>query len=230
MSNPNDLIKAAKELLGETQVEECPAIPADLTSRSLQTIPANSSEIIDGTMASGLVSSYEPTSPPMNVTTFQKFGDLPTHLREGEGINLVDVRKLNLAVAVEALERAATAHENFPSPDAGFAVAGLSEQILKLTKDLEKSFDPNKILDELMDNVLTKMTKEIVQDLMSEMKKLREETMSFVRVDKQETFDHAFKIAVNRMGPALKERLDVASIRIARVLNVKETPHDRSGS
>lgn len=226
MSNPSELIEAAKELLGDTHVvEERLAVPADLQeTRALQTIPENSAELMNAAQP------FEPSALPMNVTAFQKFGDLPTHLREGEGINLTEVRKLNLAVAVEALERASAAHENFPSPDAGFAVASLSEQILKLTKDLEKSHDPQKIRDELVENVLGKMTQEIVQDLMGEMKKLREEALSLVRLDKQDAFDQAFKIAVNRMGPALKERLDVASIRIARVLNVKETPNDRSGS
>ena len=61
-----------------------------------------------------------------------------------------------------------------------------------------------------------------LQDLAIEMRRLRDDTLVMVRAEKQEAFDQAFKIAVNRMGPALRERLDVAITRIARVLNVKE--------
>jgi hypothetical protein len=232
----NELIRAAKELLGDQSpaVEECQAIPQDLQDAALENPPAcqpsHSSEIVGS--QDGLVSIYQPTAVPApnNVSAFQKFGDLPSDLRVGEGINLIEVKKLNLAVAVEALERASTAHENFPSPDAGFAVASLSDQILKLTKDLEKSNDPQKILDDLMDNALSKFTQEVVQDLAGEMKKLLGETMQMVRVDKQGAFDEAFKTAVNRMGPAMKERLDQMVARVSRVLNIKETKEERESS
>lgn len=243
-SNPNDLIKAAEEVLSveAPPVEERPAVPLDLIeqvevvieegpqvqsnlSRGLQTIPANSADLINASF-----DDEAPAAPSMNVNAFQKFGDLPSHLRENEGINLVEVKKLNLAVAVEALERALQAHENFPSPDAGFAVANLSDQVQKLTKDLEKSQDPQKILDDILENALSVLTREIIQDLAQEMKKLREETLSMVRDQKKEAFDLAFKVAVNRMGPAMKERLEVARSRIARALNVKEKPNDRSGN
>lgn len=237
MSSPHDLIRAAKEALGEpeeslVEVQESP--PAEpyippTSQASLQTVPLSSSEIVDRDGES-MVSVYEAPAPPMNVNAFQKFGDLPAHLREGEGINLIEVKKLTLAVMVEALERASQAHENFPSPDAGFAVAALAEQMSKLTKDLEKSHDPQKILDELMDNALHKLTNEIIHDLMKEMKTLREESMSMVSASKQEAFDQAFKTAINRMGPAMNERLEIAVTRIARVLNVKEKPDDRSRS
>lgn len=241
-SSSNDLIRAAREALGQT--EEEPAVQEVLypevatepeteqatnQATQLTTVPYNSAEIVERD-GQAMVSVYEAPVPPMNVSTFQKFGDLPAHLREGEGINLVEVKKLTLAVMVEALERASQAHENFPSPDAGFAVAALAEQMAKLTKDLEKSHDPQKILDDLMENALSKLTKEIVHDLLAEMKTLREETMSMVSVSKQEAFDQAFKTAVNRMGPAMKERLDTAVLRIARVLNVKEKPDARSGN
>lgn len=230
-SSPNDLIRAAREALG--QPDEVPAIEAEESApayqpapeTSLQTIPQSSAEIVE---RDGQAMVYEPSAPPMNVSAFQKFGDLPTHLRDGEGINLIEVKKLTLAVMVEALERASQAHENFPSPDAGFAVAALAEQMAKLTKDLEKSHDPEKILDDLIENALRKLTNEIIQDLMQEMKTLRNETMSMVSLNKQEAFDLAFKTAVNRMGPAMMERLETAKLRIARVLNIKEKPNDRS--
>lgn len=236
MQEENELIKAAQSVLEESSapvVEECSAIPSELTQpsqviaeakKSLQ--PINSAELVEND-GYNMVSIYEPPPPPSNVSQFQKFGDLPTDLREGEGINTVEIKKLNLAVAVEALERAATAHENFPSPDAGFAVANLSDQVLKLTKDLERSQDPQKILDDLMDNALSRLTQEIVQDLASEMKKLLAETSTMVKIDKLEAFEMSFKTAVNRMGPAMKERLDVALTRISKVLNIKEKAEDR---
>lgn len=237
MQDENELIKAAQSVLEESSapaVEECSAIPSELTQSPSEVIaeakkslqPINSAELVEHD-GYNMVSVYEPPPPPSNVSQFQKFGDIPTELREGEGINTVEVKKLNLAVALEALERAATAHENFPSPDAGFAVANLSDQVLKLTKELERSQDPQKILDDLMDNALSRLTQEIVQDLASEMKKLLAETSTMVKIDKQEAFDMSFKTAVNRMGPAMKERLDVAVTRISKVLNIKEKAEDR---
>ena len=224
----NELIRAARSLLGEEPKEvpaevpvviERPAVPETLTR-----IPENSAEIV-GTLQP--VQYMEQPQPTIAATVFQKFGDLPTQLRENQGINLIEVKRLNLAAMVEALERSMTAHESFPSPDNGMAVSQISEQIMKLTKDIEKSHDPKKILDDLVDNALSKLTQEIVQDLAMEMRKLREDTMNLVRVEKQETFDLAFKNAVNRMGPALKDRLEITISRIARILNVKEKPDDR---
>jgi len=72
----------------------------------------------------------------------QKFGDVPSQLRETQQINTFEIKKLNLAATIEALERAVMSQEAMPSPDAAFAVAALSEQVMKLTRELEKSQDP----------------------------------------------------------------------------------------
>lgn len=240
MDSENDLIRQAKALLGD-EPEVIQAVVEDLScepamEQEAQPVPqlsgrqpSHSSEIVSSGDL-GVATVYEAPSPPMNATSFQKFGDLPTHIRDGEGINLIEIKKLNLAVAVEALERASTAHENFPSPDAGFAVASLTEQVSKLTRDLEKSHDPANVLDQIVGGALQQLTHEIVQDLAGEMKKLLGETMQMVRLDKQGAYDEAFKTAVNRMGPAMKERLDTAHIRIKKILNIKETAEDREHS
>lgn len=236
--NGNKLIEAAEEVLETTtpSIEERPAIPQELQdatfempeeapyvetniTSSLPVVPTHSAEIIEREQTGTVC---EMPSAPLNATPLQKFGELPAHLREGEGIDLHEIRKLNLAVAVEALERASSAHESYPSPDAGMAVAQLNEMILKLTKDLEKSKDPKLILDDIMESAISHLTKEIVQDLASEMKKLKEETLPMIRSEKKEAFSMAFNTAVNRMGPAMKERLEIAKNRIARALNVKE--------
>jgi len=249
MTNPNDLIEQAQAMLEPEQapaivVEERASVPEhvqyhtpvveelSVQSHNLPatSLPRHSSELMPQGSESGIVTSYEPPAPALQATVFQKFGDLPTHLREGEGIDLIAVKKLNLAVAVEGLERASTAHENFPSPDAGFALAAMTEQVLKLTKDLEKSNDPQTVLENIQSEVLSRFVEEVVVDLSGEMKNLMVETRSLVRPDKIGTYEEAFKTAVNRLGPAFQDRLSVSRRRLARALNIKEKKSDGRGS
>lgn len=240
----NRLIEEAKAMLEESvpiiPIEERPSIPLELqnaeivevveaepqvqgtVSSHVPAIPESSSEIVARESVTGLAHTYEPQAPQINANQFQKFGDLPTHLRDNQAFDLFEIRKLNLAVAVEALERATSAHENYPSPDAGLAVSQLSDQVHKLVKDMEKSKDPKLILEDILDNALSHMTRDIVQDLASEMKTLRTEILPMLKPEKRDAFILAFNIAVERMGPAMKERLETAKKRIARSLNVKE--------
>lgn len=245
----NRLIEEARAMLEEAQsvpiipIEERPSIPIELQQETVidvvdeskpvqgtisqaisqvPAIPMSSSEIVAREAVDGQVMTYEPPPPPTNANQYQKFGDLPAHLRDNQAFDLFEIRKLNLAVAVEALERATSAHENYPSPDAGMAVSQLSDQVHKLVKDMEKAKDPKLILDDILDNALSHLTRDIVQDLASEMKTLREELLPMLKPEKRDAFLLAFNNAVNRMGPAMKERLETARTRIARALNVKE--------
>lgn len=233
LKNLNELIRAAKEVLGEDPKQIIEESPVKVEEHFAYSEPVDSRVVVYGEVSQSLsyevgsVQAYEPPPPATNVTQFQKFGDLPSHLRDAESINWIEIKKLNLAIALEALDRAATAHENFPSPDASLALSTMSDTVLKLAKDLEKSQDPQKILEDILQNALASLTQEIVQDLAGEMKSLREQTSSMLRLDKKDAFDVAFKTAVNRMGPAMKERLETAKNRIAKVLGVKEKSNAR---
>jgi hypothetical protein len=83
--------------------------------------------------------------------------------------------------------------------------------------------DPAVILDQIVGGAMSDLTQEIVQDLAGEMKRFRDQALKMVRDEKKEAFDVAFKEAVNRMGPAMKERLEVTKNRVAKILNVKKS-------
>jgi hypothetical protein len=165
------------------------------------------------------------TDPPASsiASLFQKFGDIPTTLRENvDNVNVYEVKKLNLAATIESLERAVQSHESMPSPDAAFAVSSLSEQVMKLTKDLEKSIDPRKMLDEITAEILEKMTEHVVFVISSEMKWLMGETAKIVPTEKQTQVNEAIKNATRRVAPALSETLEIAKNRLVRILNIKD--------
>jgi len=232
MDQKNPLIEAAEALLAEESVEiettplveslvpesedEIEAVPQALMLRSQS--PQQQVQVLE---PQDLALPLPEGPPPSNATSFQKFGDIPQHLREHAGVDLYEIKRLNLAVSIDALERAAQAQENYPSPDAGFAVASLSEQILKLTKDLEKSQDPQKVMDLIMQDVLQEMTRDMIHALAAEMKNLQTETRALVQPEKMDAYNLAFGIAVNRMGPAMKDLLEVTKSRLARSLNIK---------
>jgi hypothetical protein len=237
MNRENDLIAAAKRVLEDDTTPVSELIEQEIIEeQAIEQMPAVST--VEGTLAghpttlmvydvpeNAVPVPFEPTTsfPTSNVTEYQKFGDIPTHLREENAINLQEIKKLNLASTIEALEKALEAQQNFPSPDAAFAVASLSEQVLKLTRDLEKNMDPAVILDQIVGGAMSDLTQEIVQDLAGEMKRFRDQALKMVRDEKKEAFDVAFKEAVNRMGPAMKERLEVTKNRVAKILNVKKS-------
>ena len=153
---------------------------------------------------------------------FQKFANLAQQLRNQEQINLYEVKKLNLAAAVETLERQVHAHEAFPSSDAGLAVSAQTETVLKIIKDLEKSTDPYEGFGKIMDDVLFPLTEEMVHSLASEMKWLKQNTIQMVPPEHRKAFEETLKEAVNRVGPSFKDALEVAKARMLKVMNLKD--------
>ena len=188
-------------------------------------VPSASREVI------GTIESYRPElqplaylnqpQPPMNLPS-AKFGCVPDQIRESDQINTFEVKKLNLAASLESLEQALASHMAMPSPDAAFAVASLSELIMKLTRDLERSQDPKKLYDQILSEILQKMTEHVVFTVGSEMKWLIGEAQKIVPFDKQSQMTETIKNATRRIAPALNEVLDIAQSRLLKVLNLKE--------
>jgi len=174
----------------------------------------------------GTVDSYSPPPPPDNSQPSfnQKFGDLPTQLRELPEVNLYEVKRLNLAAMIEAMERANQSYEAFPTPDAGFAVASLSEQIQKLTKDLEKSQDPKRLYDAVLMDVIQPFAEQIVHAVAMEMKWLKNETKGMVVTEKQTAHQETINQAVQRIGPSLKDAMEISKVRLLKSLGIKEKP------
>jgi hypothetical protein len=164
----------------------------------------------------------EQPAPPA-IPPAQKFGDIPDQIRESEQINTFEVKKHNLASALESLELAVASHTALPSPDAAFAVSGLSELVMKLTKDIEKSQDPKKLYDQINSEILQKMVEHIVFTVGSEMKWLITESQKFVPTEKQSQLTETIKNATRRVAPSLNEVLEIAQTRLLKTLNLKET-------
>lgn len=162
----------------------------------------------------------DPTPPQLN----QKFGDIPTQLREKTEVNFFDIKKLNLASIIEALERANQSYEAFPTPDAGFAVASLSEQVQKLTKDLEKSQDPKKLYDSILINVLQPFAELVVHSVALEMKALKENTKTMIIPEKSSAYSDSVNTAAKRIGPSLKDGMELSKVRLLKSLGIKEKP------
>ena len=204
------IIKAAEEaLMGESSS----------TSQDLVTIESHPNFSPDYNPLQ-VYSPPDATPPSVN----QKFGDMPTQIREQTEINIYDIKKLNLAATIEALERATQSYEAFPTADSGFAVASLSEQVQKLTKDLEKSQDPKKLYDAILMNILQPFAEQVVHAVASEIKWLKAETKAMIPPDKAVAFQDTLNKATTRIGPGLKDSLELSKIRLLKVLSIKEKP------
>lgn len=207
---PHDIIVAAQQAL-ETAPEVSPSpIPPDREVAILEA-PIDSP-----------IMPYSASRAPQDLAAFQKFNDVPTQLRDDDGVNIYEIKKLNLAAAVESLERTLQSHESFPTPEASFAVASLSEQVQKLTRDLEKSQDPKVLYERIVTEVLQQLTMKIVQTVAIEGKWLKQETRNMVVPDKAKPFDDTVNTAINHIGPALSEGLEHAKTRLLNILQIKK--------
>jgi hypothetical protein len=167
--------------------------------------------------------------PPANMASlFQKFNDVPTQLRESSHVNTFEIKKLNLAAILESLERAVQSHESMPSPDAAFAVSSLSEQVMKLTKDVEKSQDPAKLYRKIDKDILTKMVEHMIYTVGTEMKWLMTETEKVVPVERQALMMKTIQAATLRIGPSLNEVLEIAQTRLLKVFDLKEVKDEEA--
>lgn len=219
-----DALKQAKALAKtEKAQEEASSVEPEGTS---EPTPSPESRDIVGT-----VEAYRPQfqpivyldqpPPPMSLPS-EKFGDVPNQIRGSEQINTFEVKKLNLAAAMESLEQAVSSHTAMPSPDAAFAVSSLSELVMKLTRDLERSQDPKKLYDQIVSEILQKMTEHIVFTVGSEMKWLIGEAQKIVPVERQSQMTETIKNATRRVAPSLNEVLDIAQTRLLKILSLKE--------
>lgn len=207
---PHDIIVAAQQAL-ETAPEVSPSpLPRDREIAILEApmdLP---------------VMPYEASRAPQDLAAFQKFNDVPSQLRDDDGVNIYEIKKLNLAAAVEALERTIQSHESFPTPEASFAVASLSEQVQKLTRDLERSQDPKLMFERIVTEVLHQLTMKIVQTIAIEGKWIKTETRGMVIPEKAKPFDDTINTAINHVGPALSEGLEHAKTRLLNILQIKK--------
>lgn len=204
-TEPHELIKSAQSVLEDSE------------QRSLTTI----SNYMENYPVEVMPESVE-TTGELKANHFQKFANLTTQLRNQENVNLYEVKKLNLAAAVETLERSVHSHEAFPSADAGIAVSTLSEQVAKLVKDLEKSQDPYLMFSKIMDEVLHPLTEDMVHNIANEMKWLKQNSIQLVPAEQRKAYEETLKEAVNRIGPSFKESLEVAKTRMLKAMNLKE--------
>lgn len=168
-----------------------------------------------------------PTTPPINpLSVFEKFPDVTAQLRadggEDGGLNLFRVRKLNLAATVETLERAVSAHENFPSADAGIAVAKLAEQVNQLTRELEKAQNPYVLYDRIMNDTMEPLTASLVKALAEEARWLISQFEYHLPEGKRPAFKETVKQMAMRIGPPLKDALEISKSRLLVALNLQD--------
>lgn len=164
-------------------------------------------------------------APPINPgSIFEKFPDVTQQLRDpvGDSIDLFRVRKLNLAATVETLERAVSAHENFPSADAGIAVAKLAEQVNQLTRELEKAQNPFVLYDRIMDDTLQPLTSSLVKALAEEARWLIGQFEYHLPEDKRQPFRDTVKQMAIRVGPPIRDALEVSKSRLMIALNLQD--------
>ena len=207
--NPNDILGAAQDAL--SRAKDAPI--GALATQELAPLPS---------LTENPVAPYTTAPAPAAMPWGDKFPDFPTQLREADGTNLHEVKKHHLAALVEALERTIQAHESFPTPDAAMAVASLSEQVQKLTKDLEKSQDPRVLFDDVIHEVLQPLVTRIVQAVAVEAKWLKQESKGLVIPEKAKPFEEVVHTATQRIGPSLSEGLEYAKTRLTRLLQIKE--------
>jgi len=166
----------------------------------------------------------EPAPPPLpSPSSFhQLFQDHPDQLRDPQqGVNLQEIRRLNLAASIEALERAVRAHEGFPTADQAIAVASLSERVEKLVKDIDKAQDPKLLYQMIVEDVLLLLTEQTVRALAQELKWLQENTQSLVLPEKQQVYRDTVREATIRIGPALKYQVEACKRKLLKLLNIK---------
>lgn len=159
------------------------------------------------------------------LSLFDKFPDVSSQLRDDSmdsGVDLYRVRKLNLAATVETLERAVSAHESFPSADAGIAVAKLADQVNQLTKELEKAQDPYMLYGKIVEEAMEPLTTNVIKSLVEESKWLVEQFEYHVPEDKRHAFRETVKQMVTRVGPSLKDSLELAKTRLLGSLNLQD--------
>lgn len=178
----------------------------------------------DGTYSIPTIDQPPQATAANPLSVFEKFSGVTQNLRDEEAtsFDLFRVRKLNLAATVETLERAVTAHESFPSADAGIAVAKLSEQVSQLTKELERSQDPQKLFDTIEEHSLQPLTRDIIKTLGEEAKWLISQFENHVVPEKRAAFRETVKQTISRCGPALSDSLDNAKQRLMVSLSIKE--------
>lgn len=157
----------------------------------------------------------------------ETFEDIPTQLRQEDRVDLYTIRKLNLAATMEALDKSVKMHDSFPTSDAAMAVGQLAEQVSRLTKEVEKSQDPRKLFDAVLDSVLRPLTNHMIQSLVAEMKWLKEQTKGLIKEGSEQQFDDLLKQAIKRVGPGLTDALDNSKGRLAKTLNLKEEPREK---
>lgn len=170
---------------------------------------------------------YDPEQPqvPANpLSIFEKFPDVTQQLRDplSDGIDLFRVRKLNLAATVETLERAVSAHESFPSADAGIAVAKLAEQVSQLTRELEKAQNPFILYDRIMDQTMEPLTASLVKALAEEARWLIGQFEYHLPEDKRSAFRETVKQMAVRIGPPIRDALEVSKNRLLLALNLQD--------
>ena len=152
----------------------------------------------------------------------ERFRNIPDQLRvETCNLDTYEIKRLNLAAALESLEKALTSQDAYPSPDSAFAVSSLSELILKLTKDIEKAQDPKKICEQIITEVLQPLIEKMVHSLGTEMKWLIQEAQGIVPQEKMHIFTNQVGEATNRYGPALSEALESSKARLFKIFNIK---------
>jgi hypothetical protein len=197
-------IQAARRVL------EGPAIPQEL-------LPAETS------LQPLVPEEYTPPSAPPPGAFPQLFQNHPEQLRDPlNGVNLQEIRRLNLAAAIEALERAVRAHEGFPTADQAIAVATLSERVEKLVRDIDKARDPRELYCQIADEVLLLFAEQTVRALAQEMKWLQEQSDSMLLPEKQQIFRETVREASKRIGPALKYQVEASKRKLMVLLNIKD--------
>lgn len=208
--NPNDILGAAQQALNRAKETPVGVPPG----HQVATLPSH---------LESPITPYTTAPQPMTETWgAPKFPDFPSQLREAEGVNLHEVKKHHLAVLIETLERTIQSHEAFPTPDAAIAVATLSEQVQKMTKDLEKSQDPKVLGEAFVQEILQPLVMKIVQAVAVEAKWLKHESRGLVIPEKLKAFEEVVHKATERVGPSLNEGLEQARTRIVRLLQIKE--------
>jgi hypothetical protein len=164
--------------------------------------------------------------PPLPAS-YQKFAGIPQQIRETSSVDVYEVKRLNLAATLEALERAADSYDGFPTPDGGFAVANLSEVVLKLTRDLERTQDPMILLNLIKQTVLQNYMEQTIYAVAVELKNLKKETLDLLPEDKQNAYGDSIKNTLSRISPAFTDAIAEAEEQLKKALNIKskrETP------
>lgn len=230
-----DILKEAEQALeqAEQQRPATPEAPRPIEAASQQiTISPEAEHFRSG--PGSHVALYRPQvpdipPPPLPGSgqggTGEIFQDMPQQIREpGERVNAYDAKRYNLAAAMETLERATQTHQALPSADNAFAVASLSELILKLTRDLEKSQDPREVYDVVMAEVVDVYGRLVVEGVAREMAWIRDQAQSSLMESRRESFKSLIKEATDRIVPGVKKAREHAGMSLLKTLGIKKPP------